>query len=92
MIVVNDDQEKQDSYNGPTIRPPERVARRRRSWSPLPDYEASEAQYRKSLALEHKKAWHQTKMWRAVLFLLLAYTLLTIVVGVPIIVTVSSSC
>ncbi|KAF9454026.1 hypothetical protein P691DRAFT_657243 [Macrolepiota fuliginosa MF-IS2] len=87
MIVLNGNEEpqKQDSYNGLTIRAPERVARRRRSWSPLPDYEASEAQYRRSLALEHKKMWHQTKVWRAVLFLLLAYALLTTVIGVPII-------
>jgi hypothetical protein len=89
MIIVKDDQDKHDSYNGPTIRPPERVARRRRSLSPLPDYEASEAQYRKSFILDHKLAWHQSRMWRAILFLLLTYTLLTIVVGVPIIVTVS---
>lgn len=92
MIVLNDNEEhqKQDVCKAPTIRAPERVARRRRSWSPLPDYEASEAQYRQNLALEHKKAWHQTRVWRAILFVLLAYALLTTVVGVPIIVKVSA--
>ncbi|KAF5351895.1 hypothetical protein D9756_007550 [Leucocoprinus leucothites] len=88
MIVVTEDHEKQDSYSGPTIRLPERVARRRRSLSPLPDYEASQAQYRRDSVLDEKdtKAWHQTKLWRAVLFLLLTYALLTTVIGVPIIV------
>lgn len=93
MIVSddNEDRQKQDAYKGPTVRVrvPERVARRRRSWSPLPDYEASEAQHRQSLAFDRKKAWHQAKVWRGVLFLLLAYTLLTTAIGVPIIVTVN---
>jgi hypothetical protein len=91
MIVVDEAREKQDSYDGPTIRLPERVLRRRRSLSPLPDYEASEAQYRQAVAFEKKKAWHQTKMWRAALFLLLTYALLTTAIGVPIIVKVSFS-
>ncbi len=91
MIVPDDnqDRQKQDSYDGQTVRVPERVARRRRSWSPLPDYESSEAQYRHSLALDRKKAWHQTRVWRGILFLLLAYALLTTAIGVPIIVTVN---
>ena len=92
MIIVTEDHEKQDSYSGPTIRLPDRVARRRRSLSTLPDYEASEAQYRLSHRLNSKtvKDWHQTKLWRAILFLLLTYALLATVVGVPIIVKVSA--
>ncbi|KXN91055.1 hypothetical protein AN958_03122 [Leucoagaricus sp. SymC.cos] len=88
MIVVSEGHEKQDTYTGPTIRLPERVARRRRSLSPLPDYEASQAQYRRSLVLDHKnkQAWHQSKIWRAILFLLLTYAILTTVIGVPIVV------
>jgi hypothetical protein len=91
MIVNEDRGEKQDSYDGPTIRLPERAVRRRRSLSPLPDYEASEAQYKRNVTLDSKtqRAWHQTKIWRAVLFLLLTYALLTTVIGVPIIVKVS---
>ncbi|KAJ3568857.1 hypothetical protein NP233_g5439 [Leucocoprinus birnbaumii] len=88
MIIPAEDHEKQDLYTGPTLRLPDRVARRRRSFSTLPDYEASQAQYRGTPVPEAKKTrpWHQTKLWRAILFLLLTYTLLTTVIGVPIIV------
>jgi len=90
MIIVNEDHEKQDSYSGLSIRPPDRVARRRRSLSTLPDYEASEAQYSRRLINKNTKVWHQTKLWRAILFSLLTYALLTIIIGVPIIVKVST--
>jgi len=90
MIIVNEDHEKQDSYSGLSIRPPDRVARRRRSLSTLPDYEASEAQYSRMLMSKNTKVWHQTKLSRAILFSLLTYALLMTVIGVPIIVKVST--
>lgn len=90
MIIVNEDHEKQDTDSGLFIRPPDRVARRRRSLSTLPDYEASEAQYSRRLINKNIKVWHQTKLWRAILFSLLTYALLTVVIGVPIIVKVST--
>lgn len=89
MIVLDGDKNrpKDDSYPGPTVRLPERVLRRRRSWSPLPDYEASEAQYRRDLDLDTKPPRFQMRIRKGVFLTLLVYALLTTVIGVPIIIT-----
>lgn len=90
MIILEeaDQQAKLDSsVAGPTLRFPDRAVGR--SSSPLPDYETSQALQhnlttpRKSL---HSKV--DARFWRATLYALVIYVALSVVIGVPLLVTV----
>lgn len=85
---------------GPTVRLPDRVAGRS---SILPDYETSQAQHHtvslpessstSSTASFRKYSLHNTvdsRFWRATLYALAIYIALSVTIGVPLIVTVSS--
>ncbi|KAK0212862.1 hypothetical protein DFS33DRAFT_74978 [Desarmillaria ectypa] len=88
MIILEeaDQQVKFDSsVAGPTLRFPDRAVGR--SSSPLPDYETSQAQHnltptRKPL---HNKV--DARFWRATLYALVIYVVISVVIGVPLIVT-----
>ncbi|EIW83129.1 hypothetical protein CONPUDRAFT_121541 [Coniophora puteana RWD-64-598 SS2] len=97
MIVLDeeDQQKLKDSpAQGPTLRYPERAAGRR-PFSPLPDYETSQAQafrrFNESLVSLHKPApkrrFFDSKFWRAALSALIVYIILSIVIAVPVLVT-----
>ncbi|KAG5341425.1 hypothetical protein C0989_010535 [Termitomyces sp. Mn162] len=91
-MIILDVEEKEsfkqihDPFLGrPTLRFPEKAASR--SDSPLPDYETSEARQKliaKELSAKYNRI--EPRLWRAILYALLIYVLLTIVIGVPIIV------
>lgn len=85
MIILDgeaDRQAKLDSFSGSTIRHPERATTR--SFSPLPDYDTSEAQHRST----KPPSTHifDSKFWRAVLYSLVVYIILSAVIGIPLVV------
>lgn len=86
MIILDgetDRQAKLDSFSGPTIRHPERATTR--SFSPLPDYDTSEAQHR-SFTKSPSTHIFDSKFWRAVLYALVVYIILSAVIGIPLVV------
>jgi len=88
MIILDgeaDRQAKLDSFSGPTIRHPERASTR--SFSPLPDYDTSEAQHR-SFTKPPSTHIFDSKFWRAVLYALVVYIILSAVIGIPLVVLV----
>ncbi|KAK0504788.1 hypothetical protein EDD18DRAFT_1126351 [Armillaria luteobubalina] len=89
MIILEeaDQQAKLDSFvAGPTLRFPDRAVGR--SSSPLPDYETSQAQ-QLNLATPRKPLHSKVdaRFWRATLYALVIYVALSVVIGVPLIVT-----
>ncbi|KAH7913907.1 hypothetical protein BJ138DRAFT_1123987 [Hygrophoropsis aurantiaca] len=98
MIILDEEDQqklKDPPVTGPTLRYPERAAGRR-PFSPLPDYETSQALAfnigsNDSLISSHKPPPKlriiDSKFWRAALSALAAYVLLSIVIGIPIIVS-----
>ncbi|KAH7929862.1 hypothetical protein BV22DRAFT_1029053 [Leucogyrophana mollusca] len=96
IILDEEDQQKlKDSIvAGPTLRYPERAAGRR-PFSPLPDYETSQALafngFNDSLISFHKpppkRRIIDSKFWRAALSALGVYILLSIVIGIPLVVS-----
>lgn len=87
MIILNgeaDRQAKLDSFSGPTIRHPERAATR--SFSSLPDYDTSEAQHRS--CTKPPSTIFDSKFWRAALYALVVYIILSAVIGIPLVVLV----
>ncbi|KIK09906.1 hypothetical protein K443DRAFT_671220 [Laccaria amethystina LaAM-08-1] len=86
MIILDgeaDRQAKLDSFSGPTIRHPERATTR--SFSPLPDYDTSEAQHR-SFTKPPSTHIFDSKFWRAALYALVVYIILSAVIGIPLVV------
>lgn len=89
MIILDEEEQQrskqlQDPFTGPTLRVPEKAAAR--SYSPLPDYETSEASQKlitKELT-SHKGV--DPRLWRAIIYAFAIYVLLSIVIGVPIII------
>ncbi|KIJ67959.1 hypothetical protein HYDPIDRAFT_83371 [Hydnomerulius pinastri MD-312] len=97
MIIPDEDDTqkiKDPPVATPTIRYPERAAGRR-PFSPLPDYETSQALaysgFNDSQATIYKppprRRLIDSRFWRAALSSLAVYIFLTIVIGIPIIVT-----
>lgn len=92
MILADEDDAqriKDPPVACPTIRCPERAAGRR-PFSPLPDYETSQAltynNLNDSLSTLHKPPQRRRFLsWRSTLVALVVYILLTLVIGVPII-------
>lgn len=85
MIILDgeaDRQAKLDSFSGPTIRHPERAATR--SFSTLPDYDTSEAQHRSFT--KPPPTIFDSKFWRAALYALVVYIILSAVIGIPLVV------
>lgn len=92
MILVDEDDAKDIPVTNPTIRYPERAAGRR-PCSPLPDYETSQAlTYNNfddsSSTLYKPPARRRFLNWKAVLVSLVAYIIVTLVIGIPIILRV----
>jgi len=89
MIILDgeaDGQTKEDTYNGLTLRHPQ--AAFTRSTSPLPDYDTSEAQHWKAIA-EPPVRWKvDPRFWKAGLYALAIYVLLSILIVIPILVWV----
>ncbi|RDB25483.1 hypothetical protein Hypma_007705 [Hypsizygus marmoreus] len=69
---------------GPTLRFPEKAAAR--SNSPLPDYETSEAHQKLILKENIQRKRVDPRLWRAILYALAIYVILSAVIGVPIII------
>jgi hypothetical protein len=102
MIIDEDDllKSKDPPVATPTLRYPERAAGRR-PFSPLPDYETSQAlaltdfNNNDSLITFHnpppKRRILDSKFWKAAIVALTLYIFLTITIGIPIIVKVSMS-
>jgi hypothetical protein len=88
MIILEEvaEQTKDDKFDGLTLRHPQTAYTR--STSPLPDYETSEAQQRE-ITIPSSIFKLDAKSWRAALFALCVYTLLTLAIAVPIIVLAS---
>jgi hypothetical protein len=101
MIIQDEDdllKSKDPLVTTPVLRYPERAAgRRRRPFSPLPDYETSQA-----LALNDlndslvsfykpppKRRFIDSKSWRAGIAALGIYIILSIIIGIPLIIKVS---
>lgn len=90
MIILDKEDQQQEKSRlfvaGPTLRFPERVATR--SLSPLPDYETSEAQHHDTVnkALLRKRG--DSRFWRITFVVLAIYVALSLVIGVPLIVSV----
>ncbi|KAG5638881.1 hypothetical protein H0H81_009184 [Sphagnurus paluster] len=83
-LTFHADVELSLELSGPTLRVPEKAAAR--SYSPLPDYETSEASQKlitKELT-SHKGV--DPRLWRAIIYAFAIYVLLSIVIGVPIII------
>ncbi|EGO25214.1 hypothetical protein SERLADRAFT_448212 [Serpula lacrymans var. lacrymans S7.9] len=100
MIILDEEDQqklKDDSATGPTLRFPERVAGGRRPFSPLPDYETSQAlalnlnrspsPSPESLRKPPVKKRFDARFWKATLCALTIYITLSIVIGIPLIVT-----
>ncbi|KIJ18945.1 hypothetical protein PAXINDRAFT_166859 [Paxillus involutus ATCC 200175] len=97
-MILPDEDDTQKIKDPPvatsTIRYPERAAARR-PFSPLPDYETSQALafngFNESQVTLYKppprRRFLDSRLWRAALTSLAVYIILTIVVGIPIIVT-----
>lgn len=103
MILLDPEDQQQGKLTpyvaGPTVRLPDRVAGRS---SILPDYETSQAQHTvppespstSSTVSFRKYSLHSTvdsRFWRATLYALAIYIALSVTIGVPLIVTVSST-
>lgn len=87
MIILDAEDQRRSKENSPaaglTLRFPEKAVAR--SDSPLPDYETSEARQKFLLqsASEHRRL--DGRLWRAILYALVIYVLLSAVIGVPIV-------
>jgi hypothetical protein len=99
MIILDEDdllKSKDPPASTPSLRYPERAAGRR-PFSPLPDYETSQAlafnDFNDSLITFHKpppkRRYLDSRFWRASIAALALYIFLSIVIGIPIIVKVS---
>ncbi|KAG6903087.1 hypothetical protein C0995_006274 [Termitomyces sp. Mi166 len=91
MIILDADEKDSSKQfhdpfsGGPTLHFPEKAASR--SDSPLPDYETSEAHQKLIVReLSTSPKCIDPRLWRAILYALGIYVLLTIIIGVPIIV------
>lgn len=90
MIILDAEDQRRSKENSPaaglTLRFPEKAVAR--SDSPLPDYETSEARQKFLLqsASEHRRL--DGRLWRAILYALVIYVLLSAVIGVPIVLLV----
>ena len=89
MIILDDDdgRTKSDSYEGLTLRHPQRAHTRDGVLADLPDYHTSEAQHR---VKAHTAPWIDRRIWRATLYALGIYVFLTLTIVVPITVIVSA--
>ena len=76
----------EDTYNGLTLRHPQ--AALTRSTSPLPDYDTSEAQHWKNTAQPPARWNLDPRFWKAGLYALAIYLVLSILIVVPIVVWV----
>ncbi|KAG7446301.1 uncharacterized protein BT62DRAFT_110769 [Guyanagaster necrorhizus] len=88
MIILEeaDQQAKLDSsVAGPTLRFPDRAVGR--SSSPLPDYETSQAQHTLTTTPKSLHSKVDARFWRATLYALVIYVVLSVAIGVPWIVT-----
>lgn len=92
MILLDEEgqQTKLDAFvAGPTLRLPDRASiASARTVTPLPDYETSQAQHIIS-PIKSSTRRIDSKFWRATLYALAIYVGLSVVIGVPLIVTVS---
>lgn len=87
MIILDgeaDGRTKEDTYNGLTLRHPQ--AAFTRSTSPLPDYDTSEAQHWKTIADPPVRWKLDPRFWKAGLYALVIYVLLSILIVVPILI------
>lgn len=100
MIISDEDDAqkiKDPPVAVPTVRYPDRAASRR-PFSPLPDYETSQAlafqDFNESQVTLCKspprRRFLDSRLWRAALISLVVYIFLTLVIGIPIIVHVRS--
>ncbi|KAF7315465.1 Zn(2)-C6 fungal-type domain-containing protein [Mycena indigotica] len=92
MILLDDDSSKLLPSTQPTLRFPEPAAGR--SSLSLPDYETSQAQQRPATHLRNPSKLpfpshfdSRSRFWRAIFFALAIYVFLTVVIGIPLIVT-----
>lgn len=99
MIISDEDDAqkiKDPPAAAPTLRYPERAASRRRPFSPLPDYETSQALAFRDLDESQVTLYKppprrrilDSRLWRVAIISLVVYIFLTLVIGVPIIVNV----
>lgn len=90
IIEVAQPTKDKDKFNGLTLRHPQAAYTRSTSPAPLlPDYDTSEAQHRDVAKLRSSKFELDAKTWRAVLYALALYIILTVSIAVPIIIVVS---
>ncbi|TCD60069.1 hypothetical protein EIP91_010787 [Steccherinum ochraceum] len=82
MIILDDDQDQVPKLPDPIYAPPVNRCSTPTSTSSLPDYDTSEAQQQTKSWLRRPKG----RYWKIVVIILLVYTLLTVVIGVPLIV------
>lgn len=95
MIILDDEdgRTKSDSYEGLTLRHPQRVHTRDGVLADLPDYHTSEAQHRlkpHTYPPPPRVPWIDRRIWRATLYALGIYVFLTLTIAVPITVIVST--
>jgi hypothetical protein len=97
-MIISDEDDAQKIKDPPataTLRYPERAATRR-PFSPLPDYETSQALAFRDLDESQVTLYKppprrrilDSRLWRAAIISLVVYIFLTLVIGVPIIVNV----
>ncbi|KAF5321791.1 hypothetical protein D9619_001989 [Psilocybe cf. subviscida] len=88
MIVLEDEdgRTKSDSYEGLTLRHPQRVHTREGTIPDLPDYHTSEAEHRLKAHTPPPLyiPWIDRRIWRATLYALGIYVFLTLTIAVPI--------
>ena len=84
MIILDDDQDQVPKLPEPIYLVPVNRCSTPTSTSSLPDYDTSEAQQLRKPWLRRPKG----RYWKIVVIILIVYTLLTVVIGVPLIVTV----
>lgn len=95
MIILDEEdqlrtKQLQDPFiGGPTLRFPEKVAGR--SDSPLPDYETSEARQKLIVKENYLNKRVDPRLWRAIIYALGIYVLLSIIIGVPIVMVVRAA-
>jgi len=88
MIILDEEpSSKASRHAGPTLRFPERAAGRSTSALTLPDYETSQALAHHDVYKNVVKTKADTRFWRAILYALLIYIALSLIIGIPIVVT-----
>lgn len=92
MIILEEDEphSKFDHVAGSTLRLPDRATIATRSSATLPDYETSEALQHQAAVSKRHFSRVDSRFWRAALYAFVVYIVISIIIAVPLVVTVST--